>query len=36
MKAARGKMLAVRIHWEVSSDPFRAAIVCGIASGTAV
>jgi hypothetical protein len=36
MKAARGKILAVSIHWEVESDPPRAAMVCGIASGTAV
>src|SRR5215212_1056242 len=36
MKAARGKMLAVSTHWEVESEPCRAAIVCGMASGTAV
>jgi hypothetical protein len=29
-------MLAVSTHWDVSSDPPRAAMVCGIASGTAV
>jgi hypothetical protein len=36
MKAARGSTLAVSTHWEVESDPPRSAIVCGIASGTAV
>ena len=28
--------MAVSTHWEVERDPPRAAIVCGIASGTAV
>jgi hypothetical protein len=36
MKAAKGSTLAVSTHCEVESDPPRPAIVCGIASGTAV
>lgn len=36
MKAAKGSTLAVSTYWKVETDPPRAAIVCGIASGTAV